>query len=219
MTIATSRALRHKLLSLALASAAALIGFVIAPEAMQGLVRLVAAWDAGAVTLLLFTWWRIVRADAPETRTWAAAEDPGQIAAFAIDMLGSAASFAAAVLLLGQEQMPSTGEAIWLVVVAVVSAWALMHTGFTVRYAHLYYRDDGDIGGLDFPGREEPDYLDFAYFAFVIGMTFQTADVSISSRMIRRLALIHGVLAFGFNTLILALAVNLIFGRLVGAPA
>lgn len=214
--MATSRALRHKLLALALAGAAALVGFVLAPEAMRGLVRLVAAWDAGAVTLLLFTWWRIVRADAPETREWAAAEDPGQIPAFAIDLLGSATSFAAAVLLLGQERMSSTGEAIWLVVVAVVSAWALMHTGFTVRYAHLYYRDDSDVGGLDFPGHEEPDYLDFAYFAFVIGMTFQTADISISNRMIRRLALTHGVLAFAFNTLILALAVNLIFGRLAG---
>jgi len=65
-----------------------------------------------------------------------------------------------------------------------------------------------------FPSNDDPDYLDFAYYAFVVGMTFQTADVSITDRSIRRLTLVHGILSFAFNTLILALAVNLIFGKL-----
>lgn len=218
MTIATSRALRYRLLGLVLAAVAALVGFVIASVAMQGPARLVAAWDTGAVALLVFLWWHIVSADPPKTREWAAAEDPGRIVAFVIDLLGSAISFAAAVLLLGHEQMSSSRGAIWFVVIAVAGSWALMHTAFTVRYAHLYYRDDGDVGGLEFPGQEDPDYLDFAYFAFVIGMTFQTADVSITDRQIRHLALIHGIFTFAYNTLILALAVNLIFGRLASPP-
>jgi len=214
MAIATSRALHYRLLGLAVAMIAALVGFVIAPQDIQGPARLIAAWDAGTVTLLLPLWWHIVRADPQRTREWAAAEDPGRIVVFAIDLLGSLISFAAAVLLLGHGATSSDGWAIWFAVAAVASSWALMHTGFTIRYAHLYYRDDGDMGGLDFPGNEDPDYLDFAYFSFVIGMTFQTADVSIGDRTIRRLALVHGILAFTFNTLILALAVNLIFGRL-----
>jgi len=218
MTITASRALRYRLLGLALAAVAALVGFVIVSVAMQGPARLVAAWDTGAVSLLVFLWWHIVRADPPKTREWAATEDPGRIVVFVIDLLGSAISFAAAILLLGHEQASPTRGAIWFVVIAVAGSWALMHTAFTVRYAHLYYRDDGDVGGLEFPAQEDPDYLDFAYFAFVIGMTFQTADVSITGRQIRRLALIHGILTFAYNTLILALAVNLIFGRLA-SPA
>jgi len=188
--------------------------FLLAPESLQGVVRLVMAWDTGAVTLLLVTWYLIGRATPEDTRNWAAIDDPGQLFALVIDLLGSAISFVAAILLLGGQHMASTPAALWLVIVAVASSWMLMHTGFTVRYAHLYYRDDGEVGGLDFPGTNDPDYRDFAYYAFVVGMTFQTADVSITDRSIRRLTLVHGMLSFGFNTLILALAVNLIFGKL-----
>jgi uncharacterized membrane protein len=214
MRVATSRALHNRLLALALSAMAALVAFVIAPGSMQGPVRLVAAWDAGAATLLLLIWRNIVRAEPSRTRELAAVEDPGRIVVFVIDLLGSIISFAAAVLLIGRAETSPGSGALWFAVAAVVSSWALMHTGFTARYAHLYYRDDGHVGGLDFPGHEAPDYLDFAYFAFVIGMTFQTADVSITARHIRRLALAHGILAFIYNTLILALAVNLIFGKL-----
>jgi uncharacterized membrane protein len=213
MSIMTSRAFRHKLRALAITAVAIAVVFLLAPKSLQGVVRVVIAWDAGAVTLLLVTWYLIGRATPEDTREWAAIDDPGQVFAIGIDLLGSAISFTAAFLLLGREQLKST-EAVWLVIVAVASSWALMHTGFTVRYAHLYYRDDGEVGGLDFPGTNDPDYLDFAYYSFVIGMTFQTADVSITDRMIRRLTLVHGILSFAFNTLILALAVNLIFGKI-----
>jgi uncharacterized membrane protein len=214
MTILTSRAFRHKVRALAITAVAIAVVFLLAPETLQGVVRLVIAWDAGAVTLLLVTWYLIGRATPEETRKWAAIDDPGQVFAIVIDLVGSAISFTAAILLLGRQQMASTPAAVWLVIVAVVSSWALMHTGFTVRYAHLYYRDDNGVGGLDFPGNGDPDYLDFAYYAFVIGMTFQTADVGITDRAIRRLTLVHGLLSFAFNTLIIALAVNLIFGKI-----
>jgi uncharacterized membrane protein len=97
----------------------------------------------------------------------------------------------------------------------VISSWMLVHTVFSLRYAHTYYGDpDGPAGpqphagGLEFPGDREPDYLDFAYFSFVIGMTFQVSDVVITSRDFRKLVLLHSMLAFGFNTVILALAIN-----------
>jgi uncharacterized membrane protein len=214
MTLLTSRAFRHKLRALAITAVTMAVVFLLVPESLQGVIRLVIAWDAGAVTLLLVTWYVIGRATPESTRKWAAIDDPGQVFAIGIDLVGSAVSFTAAILLLGHQQLTSTPAALWLVIVAVVSSWVLMHTGFTVRYAHLYYRDDNGVGGLEFPGNADPDYLDFAYYAFVVGMTFQTADVSITDRAIRRLTLVHGILSFVFNTLILALTVNLIFGKI-----
>ena len=89
-----------------------------------------------------------------------------------------------------------------------------MHTVFGLRYAHAFYGDSDEVGqdrhagGLEFPGERMPDYFDFAYFSFVIGMTCQVSDVQITSRRMRRLALTHSVLSFGFNTVILALAVS-----------
>lgn len=214
MPIMSSRAFWHKLRALAVTAVAVTVAFLITPETIQGVARLVLAWDVGAMTLLAITWYSIGRATPEKTRAWAAADDPGQVFAIFIDLVGSAISFVAAISLVGRQEISSTQAGLWLVVVAVASSWALMHTGFTVRYAHLYYRDDGEVGGLDFPGHDDPDYLDFAYYSFVVGMTFQTADVSITDRAIRRLTLAHGMLSFVFNTLILALAVNLIFGKL-----
>jgi uncharacterized membrane protein len=88
---------------------------------------------------------------------------------------------------------------------------------FTLRYAHYYY-GEGDgakaVGGLEFPNDDAPDYLDFAYFSFVIGMTAQVSDVAISSKSLRTLALVHGILSFCFNTVILALTINTVSGLL-----
>lgn len=102
----------------------------------------------------------------------------------------------------------------------IVCSWILVHTIFTLRYAHLYYNPteddrkgrDRQQRGLEFPHEEEPDYLDFTYFSFVIGMTFQVSDVTISSRELRRLALVHALLSFAFNTLLVALTINVVSG-------
>jgi uncharacterized membrane protein len=87
-----------------------------------------------------------------------------------------------------------------------------MHTIFSLHYAHEYYGEGRDkkIGGLNFPGENEPDYLDFLYFSLVIGMTSQVSDVAITSRSIRRVAALHGTLSFFFNLTVLALTVNMI---------
>jgi uncharacterized membrane protein len=94
-------------------------------------------------------------------------------------------------------------------------SWLLLHIIFTFRYAHLYYAggQSGDVKcspALEIHNESNPDYLDFAYFSFVIGMTFQVSDISIVSRQIRRLALLHGLLSFLFNTVIVALSINVI---------
>jgi len=100
------------------------------------------------------------------------------------------------------------------------SSWALVHTVFSLRYAHIFYGDsDEDAGdqqayGLDFPGEKIPDYSDFAYFSFVIGMTCQVSDVQVTSGRMRRLTMLHGILSFGFNTVILAMLINTVSGLL-----
>ncbi|MGH7211027.1 MAG: DUF1345 domain-containing protein, partial [Acetobacteraceae bacterium] len=102
-----------------------------------------------------------------------------------------------------------------LVVVTLFASWLMVHTTFAFRYAHEYYtRGEGEQvdGGLRFPGKDDPDYLDFVYFALVLGMTFQVSDVEITSRKLRRLATVQGLLAFLFNTVIFALSVNLAAG-------
>jgi uncharacterized membrane protein len=104
-----------------------------------------------------------------------------------------------------------------LCIVAVISSWVLTHTGYTLRYAHLYYRDDAEgEGGLLFPSATTPApppaYIDFAYFAFTVGMCFQVSDVTVCSRQIRRAVMVHALLSFAYNTVILAVAVNLVVG-------
>jgi uncharacterized membrane protein len=107
-----------------------------------------------------------------------------------------------------------------LAIGSVIVSWWMLHTVFTMSYAHLYYTstpdpDDAEtevIGGLQFPDEKKPDYLDFVYFSFVVGMTFQVSDVEISSRSIRRLVLLHGLISFAFNTAIVALSINVVSG-------
>jgi len=93
----------------------------------------------------------------------------------------------------------------------------MVHSTYAFHYAHMYYdKDENEPGkeayGLEFPGDKEPNYIDFAYFAFVIGCTFQVSDVEISSPKIRQVALFHGLLSFGLNTFVIALTINLIAG-------
>ena len=113
-----------------------------------------------------------------------------------------------------------------LSIAAVVLAWMLVHLVFTLRYAHTYYNADDetgqDTGGLIFPDdqgqdkgpRLTPNYVDFAYFSFIIGMTAQTADIGIGNRELRRTALLHGIIAFIFNTVVVAFTVGTLGGML-----
>ena len=114
----------------------------------------------------------------------------------------------------------ATGMRILIAGIAVLASWTLTHTMFALHYAHLYYGDDPvrkgaqDRRGLKFPNEPLPDFWDFLYYAFVVGMTCQVSDVQVDSRHMRRLTLSHGVLAFFFNAVILALAVNFIAGAI-----
>jgi len=190
----------------------------LVPGRLGAAIRAVAGWDAAALSMGALAWSLISRADARRTRQKAADDDPGRRAIWAIAILASGFSlFATAVVLRGARTSGVETRPLFvtLCIVAVASAWALTHTAYTLRYAHLYYRDDHDgVGGLSFPGNTPPAYLDFAYFAFTIGMCFQTADVTITSRPIRRAVMGHAVLSFIYNTTVLATAVSLVIGFL-----
>ncbi len=118
----------------------------------------------------------------------------------------------------GVKDLPGSRKSFHIALVAVTlfASWLMMHVTFAFRYAHEYYaRDNGGPDfdrGLEFPGETRPDYLDFVYFSLVLGMTFQVSDVQVRSRKLRRLAALHGLLSFVFNTVILALTVNIAAG-------
>lgn len=195
------------------------LGGLVVPRRYGDSVRAIVGWDVAAVVAIVLAWWIILRANTSDTRRRAAAEDPGRSAVWAIVLLASTFSLFAAIVVLRHAETTAPGQAGLLIgscVAAVVSAWVLTHTSYTLRYAHLYYRDDAEgEGGLTFPGESEngkPNDGDFAYFAFTIGMCFQVSDVTITSRTIRRAVLGHSLLSFAYNTTVLALALNLLFG-------
>lgn len=185
------------------------------------LLRAVAGWDAAALVLLGLFAWTILRSTPEGTRQRADADDPGRAAGAVIVIVAGAASVVAATLVLDRAGRLLPGApwvAVLLAVTAIVSAWFLTHATYALHYAHLYYgtaaSDRKPEGGLEFPGDEAPSDRDFAYFAFVLGMTFQVSDVAVSSRKLRSLALWHGLLSFWYNVAILALSLNVIGGLL-----
>src|SRR5215813_8581447 len=208
---------RRALGRLLIAFAAGSIAAALLPGRVGGPLRTIAGWDVGALVLLALVWRIILNAGPEETARRAAAEDVGRSFVWAVVVLGSTVSiFAATVALRNARVMAPQAEheLALLCLLAVVTAWVLCHTTYTVRYAHLYYRDDGDLGGLGFPGTEMPCLLDFAYYAFTIGMCFQVSDVTVTQHRMRQATLGHALLSFAFNTAVLALALNLLFGQL-----
>lgn len=195
----------------------ALIVFAAVPSHRLA-VRTLIAWDAFAVTSIAVSWLCIIIADPRTSVREAQLQDSSRTALFLFVIIAAVASLLAVGLLLGNAKGLSSSrqtEHAILAGLTVASSWFLTHTVFALRYAHIFYRAGDNAAksthgeGLDFPQEKHPDFLDFAYFSFVIGMTCQVSDVQITSRRIRRVALLHGLLAFVFNTVILALSINL----------
>ena len=146
-------------------------------------------------------------------------EDEGRFVVLAGVILATSACVAAIFLELAGIRdlaMPLKTGRIGLAALTIVSAWAFVHLMFALHYAHDFCQDKsrGGNGGLQFPGEHEPDYGDFLYFAAVIGTSGQTADVAFASRPMRRLGLLHCLLAYAFNTTLLALTINIAAGLL-----
>jgi uncharacterized membrane protein len=202
---------------LVLATAVGLASWVLVPVDLATMTRVLLAWDSAGLVLVIFAALIITRADSRETRRRAASYDPGRSVVWGIVLAASALSLLAATLALRQNHGERSLDGdlhVALCVATVAISWLVTHSAFTLRYAHLYYRDGAHEGGVEFSGGEQPDDLDFAYFAFTLAMCFQVSDAAISSRPIRRTALGHALLSFAYNTVILALSLNVIAGQL-----
>ncbi|MDO6434981.1 DUF1345 domain-containing protein [Flavitalea sp. BT771] len=196
---------------------AVLVFLLLLPVKMEGASRTMLGWDVFSLCMIVI-YAAIFSAVCPkQLRVLASREDESRPVVFTIVVVAIIGSLGGVLLLLknqGGWLLPKWLETI-IYITGVTFSWLLLHMLFTSKYAHLYYANHpsqkGQIAkGLDIPGDEAPDYMDFAYFAFVIGMTFQVSDIEITSKRMRRLVLIHGLISFLFNTVIVALTINVV---------
>ena len=192
-----------------IALAIALVAFFLTPETPRLVTRALVGWDAFAAIYLALAYAMMLRCGHEHIRPSATLQDDGRFLIMIVTQLAALASIAAIVFELGASKRSAQG--LGLAVVTIALSWAVVHTSFALHYAHDYYRRP--FGGLQFPsdsdGEEKPDYWDFVYFSFVIGMTAQVSDVGITSKTIRRTVTVHGIISFVFNTALLALMVNI----------
>lgn len=193
---------------------AAVFAFFILPRELTASSRLLVVWDIGACLYLTLAWLMMGRASLEHMKLRARIEDDGAAAILFLTVAAAVASLAAILLeLSGLKNGTTVEQSQHLVLVAVtfLASWLLVHTSFALHYAHAYYIFINQAGGppLDFPRQEMPVYADFLYFSAVIGMTSQTADVAITSTWMRRLVMAQGMVAFVFNTTLLALTINI----------
>lgn len=207
--------LRQRLVA-AIAIAIAMLVFL--PASIELGARAAIAWNAGGISYLVMTFWLMSSCDTDCIRKFASIEDEARLAFFIVILLAIVASFTAVFILIGEAKAMSGWPKAWhtgLAALTVIVSWLVMQIVFMLHYAHDYYgeRDEGGItGGMTFPGDDEPDYWDFFYFTTSIGAASQTSDVSITSKAVRRMVAFQAVLAFVFNTTVVALAINLASG-------
>ncbi len=197
---------------------AGLLLFVVLPDHLRLVTRILMAWDLTALIYVVFAFVMIARSTVETCHNRAALYDESDWVIVMLVVLSAAASFAAIFteLAILKKATDTPVLAIAVTGLTVILSWAFTHMMFTLHYANLYYKPEkkGHPGGLEFPGKRDPDYGDFAYYAFVIGCAAQTGDVNTVSKPMRRMTLIHGIVSFVFNTALLALMVNVGAGLL-----
>ncbi|MGH2643550.1 MAG: DUF1345 domain-containing protein [Chitinophagaceae bacterium] len=207
----------HKLL---ISIAIGIIVFLLIPfRTTRALPHLIFSWDIFSISLLILTWITFYTTPPQKIREQSRLQDDTRIIVSILVLIATCISMLAVISILVMHGESTHDKALQIpaAIACMLLSWCLVHTIFSSRYAHIYYADhkinkDTHAGGLDFPGEKHPDFVDFAYFSFTLGMTFQVSDVEISNRAIRRLALWHGLLSFGYNATIIALTVNIIAG-------
>ena len=188
------------------------LAFVLMPDLWRLGTRLLIAWDVTAFLFVAMVFMSTYKADISHCRRRAATYDAGDFAILVITVLAAVASFTAIFIeLAGLKSGPYAFVHLLLTGFTVALSWAFTHIGFALHYASLYYRqiDGQDAGGLQFPGDKEPDYSDFMYYSFVIACAAATADVNTTKRPMRQVTMIQGIIAFIFNTAVLALSINI----------
>ena len=180
--------------------------------------RVLVAWDVAVAVYLVLVLEMMARSRVGDIRVRAAREDAGQLSILVLSVAAGLASLGAILVHLTRTAGERTAAQIGLVFTTILLSWTFIHLMFALHYAHEFYgEDEGPAGGLAFPDREDaPDYWDFVYFAFTIGMTAETSDVSVTSKQIRRTVIAHGIVSFLFNVALVALTINLASGILAG---
>jgi uncharacterized membrane protein len=197
---------------------AAIAFFIIRKSDLNAMMITMILWDTFALSYILLSWIVFFKSTVTHIAKLAQKDDGSRIFVFIVVVIASFASMLTVLLLIISKENAGTSTAVYLpvIIAGILLSWILVHTTFCFHYAHLFYNVDDLVkptkGGLEFPKEQHPDYLDFAYFSFVVGMTFQVSDVEISSRIIRRVALVHGLISFLLNTFVVALTINLIAG-------
>ena len=202
---------RSRLAEAAIAGVAGIVAGVPIALLSTWAIYPLAAWDAGALAYIASVWIRVWRLSPSETARLAGQEDPTHVTTDLLILCAAVVSLVAVGFILGRAANSSGSTQVALAALGVASvalSWLLVHTIYTLRYARLYYEDPP--GGVDFLEDAPPDYGDFAYLAFTLGMTFQVSDTSLKSKPFRRTALRHGLLSFVFVTGIIASSVNLV---------
>ncbi len=173
--------------------------------------RLLVGWDVGIAFYLIAAYQIIIRADASHIQRRASIEDEGRIGILVLTVASALASLGAIIALLGSTHAGGRDAMqLGLATLTILLSWGFIHTIFAFHYAHEYYGDRAaKKSGLTFPNDDAPDYWDFVYFSFVIGMTSQVSDVAVAAKPIRRTVAAHGIVSFLFNAALLALTVNI----------
>lgn len=195
-------------LLVALGAVAALA--LLLPGDWSWTTRLLIAWDAGVVLYLALLSATMLSETVEQIKARAERQDEGAVAILVIACLAASASIAAiGVQLAGLGSIPASQRGLHLALggFTILCSWTVLHVFFTLHYAGAYY-GGGKEPCLDFPGKADPDYVDFLYFSYTIGCTSQTSDIAVTTRGARGIVLVHSILAFFFNTSILALGIN-----------
>ncbi len=202
----------HKLL---ISVVTAFILYTVFPKhQLAHMARYMVWWDAFCISEIVLCFITFFTISSDQLCTQSGKQDESRIMIFIVVLITTLTSLLAVILLITSRSETIATKA-WdlpIAIVGMMSSWALVHIIFTMRYAHMYYFNSQKGKGLDFPGDHDPDYLDFAYYSFVIGMTFQVSDVTIKTKRLRRLTLLHSIISFIFNTVIVALTINVIAG-------
>jgi uncharacterized membrane protein len=207
---------RPRLLAGAILMVVTYLALFAFPLFVREATRLLIAWNVGAWAYLGMIALMVTRPKA-DPRVEARPEDEKQSVLVILGVVAACASLAAIVWELGpvknMEGLPKAGH-LALVGASILSAWTFIQVMFAIHYAGVYFAAvaDGDRGGLEFPGNPEPQWGEFVYQAFTVGCTFASSDVNVASPRMRRICVIQGVVAFFFNTIILALAINIAAG-------
>jgi len=175
--------------------------------------RSLAAWDVALGLYLVLAFRLMANCDVNRIKRRAALQDEGRLTILVLVVASALASLLAILAELGGANRQPAHLA--LAAVTILLSWSFTHTIFAIHYAHEYYGENAHKGGgLNFPGEAPPDYWDFVYFSFVVGMTSQVSDVAVTSSALRRLVAAHGVVSFIFNATLLALTVNIAAGAI-----